>query len=108
MSARLNLSSEERKWYYKNYRKDYYLKKKERRKELNSNIEGYTINSFEMPMIINFEPIDEKTLRIKEKRCQWNRCNKVLNMTEKLFGNNCRLHSIGQTPNVNNLNKIYK
>lgn len=52
--------------------------------------------------------IDERTMVIRVKRCQWHRCNKILTMTEKLYGNNCAKHSIGQTPNIDNLNKLFK
>jgi hypothetical protein len=45
--------------------------------------------------------VNEKFLIIEETKCK--RCNKVLSMSEKLYGDYCVTHSRGQIPNKNNL-----
>jgi len=90
--------------YYNQYHKDYYKLKKRG----NSTVKDHAyIEIVYAPIYIKFKPINEETLKIKQQRCQWHRCNKLLTMTERLYGNNCLRHSIGQTPNVDNLNKLF-
>ena len=113
MPVRLNLEVKDRMEYYKNYRREYYQKNKEKynayyrkkRSELNSCLEGYTVNPLTIPMINYFTPINELTLVIDEIRCKV--CNAKLSMSEKLYGNYCQSHTQGQKQNVNNLAKLF-
>ena len=52
--------------------------------------------------------IDENTMIVRVQRCKWHRCNKILTMTEKLYGNNCAKHSLGQTQNIYHQDQLYK
>ena len=95
--------------YWKNYYREYSRKYKHTKRYNNSGVGGYVfVELGAIPEYVKFDPINERTLRIKDQRCQWHRCNKKLTYTEKLYGNNCSRHSIGQTPNVNNLLKLFK
>lgn len=38
-------------------------------------------------------PINEITLEIEERTCEYNGCGKTLSRTEKLFGNHCTKHN---------------
>lgn len=108
MRKSLNMSVKDKRLYYEQYQKEY-RKKHGHAERGNSKLKNYLFIEIIPPQeYIKFNPIDEDTLRIKTKRCQWHRCNKILTMTEKLYGNNCAKHSIGQTPNIDNLNKLFK
>jgi hypothetical protein len=108
MRLKLNMSVKDKRLYYEQYQKEY-RKKNGHAERGNSKLKDYVfVEIVYSQEYIKFKPIDEDTLRIKVKRCQWDRCNKILTMTEKLYGNYCHLNSIGQTPNVDNIGILPK